>query len=65
VTQGNGSAVFVVKDGRAALRPVRTGLSDAKNVEVLDGLTAGERIVVVGVAAVRDGQPVTVSEPKR
>lgn len=65
VAQGNASVVFVVKDGRATLRPIRTGLIDARNVEVLDGLTAGERIVVVGVAAVRDGQPVTVTEAKR
>lgn len=61
VTQPDGTSVFVVRDGRADLRRVRTGLVDARNVEILEGLSAGERVVVVGQAALRDGQEVAVS----
>ncbi len=55
-------AVLVVKDGKAALRPVRTGITSAESVEVLEGLTRGEQVIVVGVSQVRDGQPVAVKD---
>jgi multidrug efflux pump subunit AcrA (membrane-fusion protein) len=61
VSQPSGSAVFVVTDGRAILRIVRTGLADVRNVEIVDGVRAGERVIVVGQAALRDGQVVSVS----
>lgn len=38
--------VFVLEDGTAVQRPVETGLSDATRVEIVGGLTPGERVVV-------------------
>jgi HlyD family secretion protein len=35
--------VFVVKDGKAVLTPVKTGISDFQNIEILSGLEAGSR----------------------
>lgn len=37
--------VFVVKDGKAEMRPVRTGIASRTDVEILEGLTEGETIV--------------------
>jgi HlyD family secretion protein len=37
--------VFVVKDGKAAMRPVRTGIASRTDVEILEGLAEGETIV--------------------
>ena len=57
---GQMERVFVVADGRAQLRLVRTGARSGAFVEVLAGLDAGEKIVATPTAALRDGQPLEV-----
>lgn len=42
------------------LRVVRTGNSNGKVVEILDGLVSGELVVVEGLFALRDGAAVTI-----
>jgi len=37
--------VFVVKDGKAVLTPVETGIADNKNIEITEGLDAEMKIV--------------------
>lgn len=56
---GQMERLFVVSDGRAVLRLVKTGRVDGGRVEILSGLGPGERLVVAPPAALRDGQPVT------
>ncbi len=54
--RGQLTGVFVVDDaGVARLRLVKTGKIYGENVEALSGLSDGERIVVDGVANLRDG----------
>lgn len=59
-----GYAVFVVTTQGDAqvcrLRPVRLGGAIGNEVAVLDGVVAGERIIVVGAPLVQDGQSVNV-----
>ena len=38
--------VFVLEGGRAKLVSVRTGISDGTRVEIAEGLTAGQRVIV-------------------
>jgi RND family efflux transporter MFP subunit len=53
--------VFLVDEGQTAhFREIRTGLQDGDRVEVLDGLTEGERVVTTGALALRDGDRVTL-----
>jgi len=52
---------FVVEDGRARLRIVRTGGRHGDRIEILAGLSDGESVVAPPPAAIRDGQPVEVS----
>ncbi len=57
----DGSAnVFVVNAGKAEHRAIKTGLSNAGKVEVTEGLTGGEQVVVVGQNGLKDGNPVRV-----
>lgn len=51
-------AVFVVRDGKAARVPVKLGYTDGAWAEVRSGLKAGERVVVAGKTALRDGTKV-------
>ncbi|HEU5173917.1 MAG TPA: efflux RND transporter periplasmic adaptor subunit [Gemmatimonadaceae bacterium] len=56
-------AVFVVKGTRSERRPVRVGSASGDKVEVLDGLVAGDTVVVAGVDQVRDGGTVRIVQP--
>jgi membrane fusion protein (multidrug efflux system) len=55
--------VFVVRDGRAQKRTVQTGTGTAAGapVEITSGLAPGDRVVVRGGFALRDGDAVTVA----
>ena len=50
--------VFVVEEGKARRRELRAGERTAEWVQVLSGLSEGERIVVEGVSKVKEGQKV-------
>jgi membrane fusion protein (multidrug efflux system) len=54
------SNVFVVTSGKAEQRAIKTGLANAGKVEVTDGLTGAEQVVVVGQNGLKDGNPVRV-----
>lgn len=60
LTEDAQHSVFVVSDGRARRRPVSVGYSDADHYEVLDGLSAGEELVVTGQTSLRDDSKVEV-----
>ncbi len=55
-----GSVVFVVVDGKAQIRPIRLGEATGARVEVLDGLKAGESVVVRGNERLRPGAAVRI-----
>lgn len=51
-------AVFTVEQGKAKRIPIRTGIDDGVWVEIVEGLTGSEQVVVVGKSGLVDGQPV-------
>jgi HlyD family secretion protein len=53
--QGNGWATYVDDRGRARLRVIRPGRRNGSEVEVLDGLRPGERVVLYPTDNVADG----------
>jgi membrane fusion protein (multidrug efflux system) len=60
VDNNGGQTVFIVRDGVAKQQDITTGLSANGMVEILDGLSGDELIVVVGQAGLRDGAKVEV-----
>jgi membrane fusion protein, multidrug efflux system len=51
-----GTFVYIVNaDSTVSVRPVKLGVTDGDRVEVLSGLTPGERIVIDGADKLRDG----------
>ncbi len=62
VVRGQMECLFVVADQRAQLRIVRTGKHTGGEVEILSGLSSGERVVSEGAQSLRDGQPVTLKQ---
>jgi membrane fusion protein (multidrug efflux system) len=62
VSDGTARFVYVVVDGQAKRRSVALGQRLPREVEVLDGVKAGEAVIVGGVQKVRDGAPVAARE---
>jgi RND family efflux transporter MFP subunit len=60
VQRGQMELVFVVKDQKVQLRLVKTGKRAGDKVELLSGVSPGEKIVIEGVNQLADGQPVEV-----
>ncbi len=52
--------VWVISEGKAKPAPVITGLRETATVEILEGLKAGDSIVVMGVQALKPGAKVEV-----
>jgi HlyD family secretion protein len=56
--------VFVVADGKAHQRAVKTGISDTTHVEILDGVTEGQEVVTGpyrSIKKLKDGDRIEVS----
>ena len=56
---------MVDDDGVAHRRAVVLGAIEGTRAEVLEGLSAGDRVVVEGQDRVLDGEPVTVVEAEQ
>ena len=64
VPQGADRFVFRVADGKAMLTKIGLGLRRPGEVEIRNGLTAGDTIIIDGQLRLRDGSPVTVLTEK-
>jgi RND family efflux transporter MFP subunit len=60
VPLGQMERVFVVVDGKARLRLVRSGTRSDAFIEILSGLAEGETVVLTGNDTLSDGQDVTI-----
>jgi hypothetical protein len=52
--------VFVVVDGKAVLRSIEVGQSAGETVEIVNGLQAGDIVVLSGHINLAEGSPVEV-----
>ena len=62
--EGTREVVFIVKDGKAVLREVKTGIQDNTYIEILEGIESGDEIITSPYAAItkklEDGDPVEI-----
>lgn len=58
VPQGDKLFVYVIEDGKAAIRPVRIGARQAGRAEILEGLNPGDMVITAGVQKIGPGAPV-------
>jgi len=63
VPLGQTPFVYRVVEGKAAVASVKLGLRRPGQVEILDGLAAGDLVVTDGQLKIRDGAAVTVQAP--
>ncbi len=55
-----GKAVYVADNGKARLVPVKTGIHEGWKVHIIEGLSAGDQVIVVGQKDVKQGTPINV-----
>ncbi len=55
-----GNYVYVVKDAKVSIRPVKTGAAEGDRLVILEGLTAGEQVVLEGFERLREGATVRI-----
>ena len=55
-----GEFAFVVVDGKATIKRVRSGLRLGNQIEILEGLNPGDAIVVRGFLGLRNGKKVSI-----
>jgi membrane fusion protein, multidrug efflux system len=55
-----GQKVYAVVNGKAIERMVETGVRSAAGIEVINGIAAGDTIVVTGVMALKNDAPVKI-----
>jgi len=63
--EGERASVFVVEDGTAQPRPVSPGVRLAGALEIREGLSPGELVVIEGTQKLAPGAPVEVREDER
>ena len=54
--------VFMVKDGKALRRKVKTGIEASDRIQLLEGIDSGDKVIVSGHKELKDGVDVRVSE---
>ncbi len=60
--KGKQPVVFLYRDGRLAMRGVTLGEKRAGDVEILEGVSPGDQVVVSDLSRLRDGQRATLKE---
>ncbi len=61
LTREDKDFVFIFKDGKAYRRQVQKGLIKDTDVEILKGIVPGEKVIIAGHAALKDGTQVRLS----
>lgn len=58
IVEGKRGVFVAVADSKASFRPVETGLQDATQIEIRNGVADGDQVVTTGAAALRDGDTI-------
>ena len=62
VPEQQGQKVFVIREGKAQPQPVNTGIRQAEKIQIIDGLSVGDSVVISGWLQIRPGSAVAVKE---
>lgn len=63
IVEDAAESVYVITQGKARRRPIRTGYGDSDHYEVVEGLQAGEDVVTTGQASLKDDARVEIVRP--
>lgn len=55
-----GHYAYIVKNGRAVMRRVQSGIKESGRIQITSGLSSGDEVIIFGGANLNDGDAVTV-----
>ena len=61
--KGNPTTYVVNAENKVEIRPLKVGRTQGDSWVVLDGLKAGDKVIVEGLQKIRPGSPVRIAEP--
>jgi multidrug efflux pump subunit AcrA (membrane-fusion protein) len=61
-TSNKQQQVMLISKGRMTLRDVKTGLLDSKNIEIIEGLKAGDQIIKDASLSLKENARVKVKK---
>ncbi len=61
-TEINGKSIFIYNRGRAYRKEITTGIRTAADLEVLNGLSAGDTVILTGLLGLKDSAEVNISK---
>ena len=64
VVEKAGQSVFTVADNKAKKVAVKTGFNDGSFVEILEGVSSNEAVILAGKMTLNNGQPVVIATNK-
>ena len=53
-----GQKIYIIRDGKATQRTVRTGLQRGNEIQLTQGVEAGDTVITTGLLSIREGAPV-------
>ncbi len=56
---------YVIQDGKAVQRKIKTGLENKKQIQVVEGLNVGDALVVAGNEKLKDGLEIRLPQPDK
>jgi HlyD family secretion protein len=59
---GGGATAYVVLDGVAERRPIKTGAVSVREIEILEGLAAGDQVVISDTDEFKDAARVMLAD---
>mgnify|MGYP005849626815 FL=1 len=65
VTPAGLQVAFVAIEGKAAQRKVETGIEEGGRIQILSGLTPGEKVIVSGQEKLKDGAEIRLPGPPK
>ncbi|MCC7421410.1 MAG: efflux RND transporter periplasmic adaptor subunit [Planctomycetaceae bacterium] len=63
VRDGDSTSVCLVHEGKVKRKPVRLGMKQGDRIEVMEGLSPDDVIVLTGAGSLQDGQSVAIADP--
>jgi membrane fusion protein (multidrug efflux system) len=60
----DGNSVFICKNGKAITVPVKTGIRTDNEIQITQGLSAGDSLITTGLLQLRNGAPIMVKKQK-
>ena len=64
ISEKSRNFMFIIEDGKARLTPVKIGLNDGTNMEILAGMNPDELVILPGKQPPKDGQTVVAKGAK-